>query len=344
MVAVKSDDVARLIRSPKPNFVGYLVYGADAVGVADRARELCRALSAAAKPASDIIRLTESDMAQDPARLAVELGTLPMFGGPPVVWAKGAPALSADDVSHALAPSTSARLVIEAGALAKSSKLRALFETRADLAALPCYGDDVDSVAALIETSAARAGLKLDGDALKTLKHAFAANAALARTEMEKLCLYAAGDGVVTAEAIEACVGDPLDGVADAVVNAAFSGQAPAALRQASKLVSAGLSPQALLAMLNSHGLRLLRVRARMDQGEPFATAVKCLRPPLFFKAERTFSSQIRTWSSANLAQTIAALGDAVRASRLNPALETSLMESAVIRIAALARPVNAER
>jgi hypothetical protein len=77
-----------------------------------------------------LLRLDESDLAADPGRLADEIQALRLLGGRRVIWVEDA----GDSLAKAIAPFSDARavgnlVIAEAGSLAKSSKLRVLFET-----------------------------------------------------------------------------------------------------------------------------------------------------------------------------------------------------------------------
>ncbi len=339
MVAIKVDDVARAVRTPKDDTNGYLIHGTDAGQVSDYARLLAASLSAKSSPLGEVLRLSEQDLSQNPGRIGVELKTVPMFGGKPVIWLRTAQNLPLDEIDESLRlRPTSAYLVVEAGNLPKTSKLRQLFEGAGHLAALPCYGDDVNGVSAMVEKHAAAAALKLSPETAKLLKDILGSNLSVARAEMEKLVLYAAGDGEITDETVKAAIGDVLEGLTDTVINAVFSGDGNDALSEFDKLVSANVSTQSVLSLLNMHLLRLMRVKGFVDGGEPFALAIKKLRPPLFFKAERAFSSQIRIWTFERLTKVSALLQEATLASRLNAGMEKAMIEHLLLQIAAMAR------
>jgi DNA polymerase-3 subunit delta len=339
MAAVKPDAVARAVRSPGKATSGYLLFGSDDAQIADHAGTLAAALAAKSSPPGEIHKFTDADMAEDPSRAAIALQTVPMFGGPPIVWAKSAQRLALDDMLPALAATPiHAYLIVEAGNLPKTSKLRQAFEAELMLAALPCYGNDAGGVSALIDRELAAAKLAIDADAKQALLALLGANIALARTEIEKLTIYAAKDGRITTKTVASAVGDVAVSAVDDVINAALTGDARTALVEWDPLSVAGFAAQTLLALLNSHLLRLLKVRGFIDEGESFAVAARRLRPPLFFKAEKQFSDQIRIWPTAALAQALSTTLQAVQSCRLNPALEHAYVEAALLKIALAAK------
>ena len=62
-----------------------LVYGPDAGLVAERAAALAQIFVKRGKGQTEIVRLDDRDLAEDPARLEVELRTAPMFASQSVI-------------------------------------------------------------------------------------------------------------------------------------------------------------------------------------------------------------------------------------------------------------------
>ena len=85
MVAVKAHQAQAFLSAPGPNIRAVLFYGSDAGLVGERAQILAKAAAARFDPPGELIRLDDADLDADPDRLAVELGTVPMFGGPKII-------------------------------------------------------------------------------------------------------------------------------------------------------------------------------------------------------------------------------------------------------------------
>ena len=79
MVAYKTGSFRRILEVSRTECRAGLVYGPDAGLVAERAAALADASPASARRQTEIVRLDEKDFAEDPARLEVELRTIPMF-------------------------------------------------------------------------------------------------------------------------------------------------------------------------------------------------------------------------------------------------------------------------
>ena len=150
MVAHKTGSFQRILKSLDPSCRAGLVYGPDAGLVAERAAALADVFAGKRKDAVEIVRLDEKDLAEDPARLEVELRTVPMFADGKVVRVAAGARLDVPTLKALLEAPLAGALVIEAGALRPDSGLRKLFESHKTAAALPSYGDE-RSVSDLID-------------------------------------------------------------------------------------------------------------------------------------------------------------------------------------------------
>ena len=120
-----------------------LFYGTDAGLVSERATQLAGAVRRARDPPARSSASTTPTSTTIPDRLAVELQTTPMFGGPKVVRATAGRRINAAALKPLLEGGTLAgMLIVEAGNLKPDDALRALFEKSAQAAAVACYPDE----------------------------------------------------------------------------------------------------------------------------------------------------------------------------------------------------------
>jgi DNA polymerase-3 subunit delta len=197
MVAYKTGSLQRIIKSLEPECRAALVYGPDAGLVAERAAALADEFAGKRKDAAEIVRLDERDLAEDPARLEVELRTVPMFAERKVVRVAAGAKLDVHMLKALLEAPLAGALVIEAGALRPDSAMRKLFESHKMAAALPSYSDE-RSASELIEEELDKADLKIDSETRSYLMTRLGADQALSRAEVAKLALFASGHGRVT--------------------------------------------------------------------------------------------------------------------------------------------------
>ena len=345
MVAIRSQNAQAFLAKPDASIRAFLFFGTDAGMVSERAQKLAARLAERETPPGEIVRLDEADLDGDPDRLAVELLTVPMFGGAKIVRAIAGRRINAASLKPLLAgPPLPGALIVEAGNLRPDEGLRPLFEANAMAAAVGCYADEEASLAGLVGEVLTAAGLKIAPEAREELIARLGADRALSRSEIEKLALYAAGAGTIDIDHVEAIVGDASEMAIDRVIAAAASGDAAAALAECDRAVAAGESPQLVIIMLERHFHRLHRTRAGLDAGRTIDDALRQMRPPLPFKQRALFERQCRQWTTAGLTAALARITATAKAARLGSALEHVHTERLLLEIARMARLAGAQR
>lgn len=333
MVAYKSSAVARFVKTPKADCRAVLVYGPDAGLVAERASALAQIFARRGQGQTEIVRLDDRDLAEDPARLEIELRTIPMFAEQSVVRVSAGPKLDVPALKTLLAEDFANFLIVEAGNLRPDSGLRKLFEGHRSAVALPCYGDERD-LSELIDAELARAGLGIDKEAREYLMTRLGADQALSRAEVVKLALYAQGRGAVSHDDIEAIVGDAAETALENFVYATSGGDAKAALSELQRLAASGTDRAAALSALGRHFIQLHRVAAAVASGRPAEEALRSLRPPPRPKTrEEAFLARSRKWGAGRLAKVLPIIQEAVRRSRRSPDLEGAFAERLVLAL-----------
>jgi DNA polymerase-3 subunit delta len=332
MVAFKSSAVASFVKAPTPGCRAVLVYGPDAGLVAERAAALAQVFAQRGDGSTEIVRLDDRDLGEDPARLEVELRTAPMFASRSVVRITAGAKLDVPSLKSLLATEFDNPLIVEAGNLRPDSGLRKLFEAHKSAAALPCYGDD-RALGALIDAEFAEAGLSIDRDTRDYLMTRLGADQALSRSEVVKLALYAQGNDSVSHEDIEAIVGDAAETALENIVYAASGGDAKTALIELQRLAAAGTDRSSAISALGRHFTQLHRVAAAIGSGGSLEQSVKSLKPRPHFKREPVFLAHCKRWGAARLARTLPLIQEAVRRTRRSPELEGAFAERLVLTI-----------
>lgn len=333
MVAYKSSAVPGFLKRPDPDCRAVLVYGPDAGLVAERASALAGTFAKREPGETDIVRLDDRDLAEDPARLEIELRTVSMFAASKVVRVTAGTRLDVASLKELIAEPAGHALIVEAGNLRPDQALRKLFESGKSAAALPCYSDD-RTLCDVIDSELAAARLDIDRETRSYLMTRLGADQALSRSEVVKLVLYAQGGTRITLGDVEAVVGDAGEIALENFVYAASGGDAEQALRELQRLAAAGTDRSLALAALGRHFTQLHRVAAAQAGGGSPDQAVKALRPRPHFKRESQFLAHCRKWGASRLAQALPLIQEATRRSRWSPDLEGAFAERLLLALA----------
>jgi DNA polymerase-3 subunit delta len=343
MVAVRSHEAERFLAGHPPHIYLYLVFGADAGLVTERARKIVSRAVDDPKDPFQLVRIGGDELANDPARLADEANTIPLFGGRrAILIAAQAKAFVAAFEPVLRAPPRDCTIVIEAGALKKDAPMRALCERERNAAAIQCYPDSAKDIAQLIDAEVAAAGLSIAADAKTLLVSQLGQDRLSTRSELEKLVLYAHGAGEITLDHVAAIVCDASNIIVKEAVDAAFDGES-AALDARLRHIFAGASDyHVLLAAALRHALDLHR--AQRDAEEAAGAREGFGFTGAGFKQRDAFERHLRAWTRPSLGREIDTLAEAVASARREPKLGPSLAAQALWTIARTAESKTAGR
>lgn len=340
MVAVKAANTNAFLKSPPASATAFLFFGSDPGLVSERASVLAKMLAARETPPGEVLRLDDTDLDDDTARLAVELQTRPMFSGRKIVRATAGRRITAQLLKSLVSEGAlEGLLIVEAGNLKPDDALRALFEGAGSAAAIPCYPDTGADLGALITDVLQGFKIAIESDARTLLISRLGADRTLSRNEIEKLALYAHGRSAITADDVEAIVGDAADLALERISEAAASGNSTAAITDFGRAIASGESAQAIILITQRYFLRLHKLRSDIDGGQSLDDALRSLRPPVHFKQRDALSAQVRNWPRAGLDQALKRIADSAKAARLSSALEETLGERLILALAAMAQP-----
>ncbi len=337
--------IERFLRTPDGEICAVLVYGPDEGLVRERADALTTAVVADPRDPFLVAELGARTLRDDPARLADEIGALALTGGRRVVRVREA----GDWLTDLLRPLLEdwpgdTLLVAQAGNLPPRSSLRRLAENSPRAAALPCYTDDARSLERLVVETAEAEGISLSAEARAWLADNLGADRALSRAELEKLVLYAGPGGRIELEDAAAIVGDNAAISLEGVVYAAADGEIATLDKALTRSLQEGTSPVAVLRAMANHLLRLQLAAARIRAGESEERAIRSLRPPVFFKLERRFVAQLRSWSDEAIGRALNLVLEAEARCKQTGMPDTAICGRTLTAIAALARPRTVHR
>ena len=323
---------ARFFAKPDPGTAAALIHGADAMRVATRRQELIAALTGpGAEEEMRLTRMQASELRADPAAVLDGLKAVGFFPGPRVVFVEGATEAQAAPILSALEgwAAGDATLVVTAGALKKTSKIRKAFEGHAKAVAVALYDEPMGREE--IEAAIAAEGLDLTAEGRRDVE-------ALARTldpgdfrqTLTKIALHAGG-AKAGPEDVAAMAPASVDAETDEAIAAAADGRPDAIGPVMARLGGQGVAAVQLAIFATRHFQQL--------HSAAVAGGVGALRPPVYGPRRDAMDRQARAWGAAKLEQALAILMETdltLRSSSRAP--QMAVIERALIRLAMLAR------
>lgn len=335
MGVLKAAAIDGFLRKLPPNLCAMLIHGADAGAVRELARRAVVKIAGTADDPFNVVRLDDAALASDPGRLADEVASLSMLGGRRVVWVTDADQAFLKSVETILNGASAGNLIVaESSSLAKSSRLRTLFEKSERAFAIAIYEDDGDQVAALIASILTPLGLVLAPDAGVRLLELLGTDRAAARQEIGKLATYCLGAGQIRLEDVEAICGESSGGDADALIDAVFAGEVEHVDRGFMTLTGAGVDAGRILTLAGLHVVKLQSLKLDVERGMRVEDALRSARPPIFFRRHEAVRLQLRIWDLAALLSAASTLSSCTLQMRRTPAPAEALASRALLGLA----------
>ncbi|WP_282092116.1 DNA polymerase III subunit delta [Epibacterium ulvae] len=326
---------------PDPQKVGLLIYGADAMRVALKRQQVLRALlGPTAEEEMRLTRLSGGDLRKDPAQLLDAVKAVGFFPGPRAVFVEEANDSATPAIVSALSEWTpgDAQIIITAGQLKASSKLRKTFETHNNAYAVGIY-DDPPSRSEIERILGSEGIQNIPTDSMSALSDIAAEIGPGDFSRMiEKLALYKYQDqGPLTLDDIGAVAPQSTEAALDDLLNVVAEGRSQEIGPVLSRLQAQGTQAVTLCIGATRHFRTLYSIAS--DPGGP-AQGIGRLRPPLYGKRRDRMLRQAQNWGAARLENALTLLTDTDlqlrSAGQTAPAL--AVMERAMIRLAMLSR------
>lgn len=346
MILSKRPDIERFLGRPDPAIRAVLIYGRDLGVVRDRGHQLAAKIVPNPDDPFDVALLTEQDLTDDGGRLEGELAAQSLMGGRRLVRLRMTAEKPAADKSAAEALERHAKgelnpdafFLIEAGNLGRESTLRKVAEKAAAAAAIPCYEDEPGDVARLVRDLLSKDGVALNADALQVFVQRLPKERGVARQEIERLALYLGpGSGTTATPAdLEPFLGvEPESSLFDAASDAFGGklGEAQAGLRRAAQ---EGESGPAAVRAIGMHLGKLRRTLTLIKAGAGPQEAAKA--SGVFWKQEREFLRQVRSWSLEELDRIQPQVLDADRACKTAGSPDRLIAERLALTVAGRAK------
>lgn len=305
---LKYNEIEAFVKSPQAYAQAILVYGPDEGLVRERMGNFAKHIVADINDPFNVVEITGGTIEDDPSRLIDEAKSISMLGGRRVIRVRDAEDKITTILKEVLKSLTAddALILIEGKNLGSKSSLRALCENAKNAVVIPCYVDDAGTIERLIGEGLKSAGYNISSDARAYMAAGVVGDRAVVRSEIDKLITYTGTETKnITLDDVTACIGNSAALSLEDIAKHVASGQFAAAERILQSVLSEGMSAVAVTRSLQSYFLKLHLVKAHLQKGEPMDSALKKLRPPLFWKTEKDFRLQLQLWEMPRLEQAI---------------------------------------
>lgn len=337
---LQARQIDAFLKSPDKAVRAVLIYGPDQGLVKERAKILGLKIVPDLNDPFNAAHLTGELIEADAARFFDEVNAQSLMGGTRLI--------RVTDVDHKFAvhlkdwlksdPTDGALVVIEGGALGPRDALRKYCEEAPNAAALPCYVPDERDMMVFIRDQIKEQGKAIDGDAVSWLSQALKGDRATAKMELEKLCLYVGTtQNMITLRDAQASCGENGDQGLDDLVEATFGLNPLKSMTSLHRLLDEGTDIIVIERSLQNHIRRLHQVKIDIEEnGQSIESAMKKLQPPVFFKQEDRFKSQVNKFSGPYLRRLLARLSEIEAETKRTGTPSKALIADALLKLSSL--------
>ncbi len=332
MTVLRADDFEAFLKNKSARMNGLLLHGSDAEAVGVLARQATRTLCEAEKVPGSLHHLDVAVIKENPGALIDEFQSLSLLGDRQILLADGVDDNFLKFAKPAIETTKLANfLVILAGSLAKSSKLRLACEDATLFASLAVYEEDRAALSNRLRKQMAEHGLKWAGDAEASFFERVGHDRPSVNQEMAKLLLYCLGMAEITEEDVLAICGNTAAFGTDELIDAMLQGDGQNTDRMAASFDG---DQRTILIMVLNHLTRLQNLRAEIDSGSSYDAVMRSAKPPIFFKRQSNIKSQIRRYDSDGLYELQELVSSAILQTRKIPSMADAITNRTLLSIA----------
>ena len=282
----------------------FLLHGPDESG----SRGLLKLIAEALGAEAERIDLGGAELRGDPARLADEAASIPLFGGARYIVVEGAGDESVAAVEALLeAPKAGNPVLLVAGGLRPTSRLLKLALGEANALAFASYVPEGGDADRLVLDLGRQRGLSMRPDVARRIAEAAGGNRAVIESELDKFALYLDASPErprpLEQDSVDRLGAASEGGDLSRLVDAVVGGDAQALDAELLRLSGEGIEGIVLVRAVLRRMLLLARLRGDVERGNSVDAVMTSQGKSLFWKEKPIVAQQLGRWHSDVLAR-----------------------------------------
>lgn len=299
----KAAQIEGYLKKPDLNIKAVLLYGQNEGLIAEYIKKLVLTVAADLYDPFAVVYLNWDDVKGDIGLLAAEYNSQSLMGSRRVVVLKDADNNLAKPLAEILQASKSDSLLVISGAPSLNSRaaLVNLANNDAKMAAVACYEDRDENIAASARALLVERGITFSNDSFMLLCARLSNDRMSNVNEIEKLITFVGTKKHFEADDVRMVVFDQATSGIDDLCFYSFSGLKIKALNSLKYLLNEGVEEVQIVRALQRHVNKLLDGKALMESGLGAAEAVKKVLPKNMFYRYDMGANQLSRWSKERL-------------------------------------------
>ncbi|MGD9637615.1 MAG: DNA polymerase III subunit delta [Alphaproteobacteria bacterium] len=305
----KNIQYENFLKNPSGDIKAILIYGPNEGLISERFDKISSLIVNDIDDPFRVVNLSSDNIDNDKSLLLSEFSAMPFTGGRKIIRIKNASNNITSIFKDLVFDLNNQNfIVLSAGELKPQSSLRKTFETHSNMAAIPCYNDDISDIANIIQNIITKNGHSISSDALSFTASHLGSDRKTIHSEIEKLCLYMGDKKEITINEVKNCIGDSADLTNEDLCYAIAEGKHEAVQRILENLFAEGNNPVSIIRITSSFFQKIYLTCDKVAQGMSSDSAMKTLKPAIMFKRAPAFQKIIEHWSPTTASKALSLL------------------------------------
>ena len=292
---IKENQLIQSFKEQKTNYVPLLLYGSNEGLIRENYNKLKNIFNQASYEEINVIG---KSISEQPEILIDEIKTVSMFNDHKIITIDQPIDKNVEIFEEAFAMLPSNTLIIVlANNLKKTSKIRKFFENSKNLFACANYEDDLRSNSQQIQTLEKYIGKTLNKDIKNYLNQNLSSDRMISNHEVDKIILlYYENNTIPELEEIKLIFNDNSDLGLSKISQLAFSGKPNKVSINLNRIFAEGVNPIAVVRTMLNYVQRIQVTQIALKKTNDFESAIKSLKPPVFWKDKDNFKLHCKKW------------------------------------------------
>jgi DNA polymerase-3 subunit delta len=292
---IKENQLIQSFKEQKTNYVPLLLYGSNEGLIRENYNKLKNIFNQASYEEINVIG---KSISEQPEILIDEIKTVSMFNDHKIITIDQPIDKNVEIFEEAFAMLPSNTLIIVlASNLKKTSKIRKFFENSKNLFACANYEDDLRSNSQQIQNLEKYIGKTLNKDIKNYLNQNLSSDRMISNHEVDKIILlYYENNTIPELEEIKLIFNDNSDLGLSKISQLAFSGKPNKVSINLNRIFAEGVNPIAVVRTMLNYVQRIQVTQIALRKTNDFESAIKSLKPPVFWKDKDNFKLHCKKW------------------------------------------------
>lgn len=336
MVILRNKQAENFVKNPTNEINGILLHGQDEGLISQRTHDLINFYVKNKGDPFSLIRLNNKLINDDDELLENEINTFGLMGDRKVILIELSSDLNAKQVEAINKSTGDPLIIIKAGELKSTSRLKLLCDKDQNLISIPCYQITSNDLSSLLNEKLSEMKLSMDTSAKQLIINSLGRNYLESVTEINKLLDPFTEEQTVSREHVEKLLVTSENIIINDLVDCVFERKTQK-IGSIHRAVLQNLTSSQILIIINNHLIKLLEMlNEKAIRNLSNKEVIERTKPPIFFKRHPSFINQLSIWNIAQINKCLELITEAITSTRHNTELADEITERVLLKISTI--------